>query len=101
MIARIWRGWTTIGNADPYENLLRSEVLPGIHKIHGYKGAYLLRKDAEDGAEFATVTLWESVEALKEFAGEDYEKAVVPSEARKLLSRFDERSTHYQILLEP
>jgi heme-degrading monooxygenase HmoA len=60
-----------------------------------------LRKDAEGGAEFATVTLWESVEALKEFAGEDYEKAVVPPEARKLLSRFDGRSTHYQVLLEP
>jgi heme-degrading monooxygenase HmoA len=101
MIARIWRGWTTLGNAQAYENLLRSEILPGIHRIKGYKGVYLLRKNLEAGAEFATVTLWESIDALKEFAGQDYEKAVVPPEARKLLSRFDERSMHYQILLEP
>ena len=101
MIARIWHGWTTRENADAYEALLRAEVLPGIHRIDGYRGAYLLRRELEDEAEFATVTLWESLDAVRAFAGEDYERAVVPPAARELLARYDERSRHYETLVEP
>ena len=101
MIARIWHGWTTLENADAYEVLLRTEVLPGIHRIHGYRGAYLLRRDTEGEVEFATVTFWESMDAVRAFAGEDYERAVVPPAARELLARFDERSRHYETLVEP
>lgn len=101
MIARIWHGWANGENADRYEALLRAEILPGIHRIEGYVGAYLLRHEAGGEAEFVTVTLWESLDAVRAFAGEDYEAAVVPSEARALLSRFDERSVHYEILAEP
>jgi heme-degrading monooxygenase HmoA len=101
MVARIWHGWTTLGNADAYEQLLRGHVLPGIHRLSGYLGAYLLRDDAGDEVEFVTVTLFDSLEAVREFAGDDYEAAVVPPEARKLLSRFDERSRHYETLVMP
>jgi len=96
MISRLWHGWTTRANADAYETLLRSEVLPGIHRVRGFKGAHLLRRDVKDEVEFVTITLFDSLEAVKEFAGEDYEIAVVPPQARKLLSRFDDRSAHYQ-----
>ena len=96
MISRLWHGWTTRANADAYETLLRSEVLPGIHRVRGFKGAHLLRRDVKDEVEFVTITLFDSLEAVKEFAGEEYEGAVVPPQARKLLSRFDDRSAHYQ-----
>ena len=101
MIARIWHGWTTPANADAYERLLRAEILPAIHRIAGYRGAYLLRRDAASEVEFATVTLWESLDAVRAFAGDDYERAVVPPPARELLARFDERSRHYETLVEP
>jgi hypothetical protein len=101
VISRFWRGWTTSDNADAYEELLRTEILPGIHRIDGYRGAYLLRRDVEDGVEFVTLTLWESMDAVRAFAGEDYEVAVVPPEARALLSRFDQMSAHYETIIEP
>ena len=101
MIARLWRGWTSVENADPYERLLRTTILPGIHRIAGYRGAYLLRRSVPDGVEFATLTLWESLDAVRAFAGPDYELAVVPPEARRLLSRYDEKSVHYETIVEP
>lgn len=100
MITRIWHGWTTPENADGYEQLLRSEVLPGIHRVAGYKGAHLLRRKAEDEVEFVTLTYFEDLAAVRAFAGEDYEVAVVPPQARKLLTHFDERSAHYETILQ-
>jgi heme-degrading monooxygenase HmoA len=101
MVARIWHGWTTSEKADAYEELLRAHVLPGIHRVSGYRGAYLLRDDSSDEVEFVTVTLFDSLDAVREFAGDDYEAAVVLPEARKLLTRFDERSHHYETLVTP
>jgi len=96
MISRLWHGWTTRENADAYERLLRDEVLPGIHRVRGFKGAYVLRRDLKDEVEFVTITFFDSLEAVKEFAGEDYEVAVILPEAHRLLSRFDARSAHYE-----
>lgn len=101
MIARIWHGWTTPANADAYETLLRSEVLPGISRIDGARGAYLARETLEEEVEFVTITLWDSLDAVRAFAGDDYEVAVVPPPARQLLARFDERSRHYEVVIEP
>ena len=98
MICRIWHGWTDPEKADQYENLLRSEVLPGIPRIEGYKGSQLLRTNLNTEVEFVTLTYFESMTDVEKFAGKDYEKAVVPPEARKLLKRFDERSKHYEII---
>jgi heme-degrading monooxygenase HmoA len=100
MISRLWHGWTTHDNADAYEQLLRSEVLPGIHRVAGFKGAFVLRREGKkDEVEFVTLTMFDSMEAVKEFAGEDYEVAVILPEARKLLARFDSRSAHYETVL--
>jgi len=52
MISRLWHGWTSRENAGAYEDLLRREILPGIHRVKGYRGAFLLRKDAGDEIEF-------------------------------------------------
>ena len=99
MIARIWHGWTTPANADVYEALLREEIFEGIRdrQIPGLKDLQLLRRPAGAEVEFTTIMRFESLDAVAEFAGEDYEAAVVPPNARAVLSRFDDRSQHYEI----
>jgi heme-degrading monooxygenase HmoA len=99
MISRIWRGWTTAQNADVYEGLLKAEIFTGIIErgITGFQGIDLLRREAEEGVEFVTIMWFDSLLAVRTFAGEDYEQAVVPPRARQLLIRFDERSAHYEV----
>ena len=103
MICRIWRGWTTPANAPIYQSLLVSEILPGIagRAIPGYRGAHLARRAVGDEVEFITLLWFDSMESVRAFAGEDYQRAVVPPKARAVLSRFDEGSAHYQTVLEP
>jgi heme-degrading monooxygenase HmoA len=99
MISRIWHGYTTLENADTYEQLLKSEIFVGIQgrAIPGYRGIQLFRRPLNDEVEFITLMWFDSLEAVKAFAGEDYEAAVVPPAARKVLKRFDERSQHYEV----
>jgi heme-degrading monooxygenase HmoA len=101
MISRIWHGWTRPEDADTYEAMLRAEVLPGIHRVGGYRGAYLLRRDAGDEVEFVTITLFEDLDAVRRFAGEAYTRAVIHEPARPLFTRFDEYSLHYDTVLTP
>jgi len=97
-IIRIWYGWTTHDNADAYEALLISEIFVGIKNRHipGYLGIQLLKRKLLNEVEFVTVMRFDSLGAVHLFAGDDYEVAVVPPKARALLSRFDERSQHYE-----
>lgn len=97
MIARIWHGYTKPENAEAYERLLKPELLPGLSKVKGFKGSYLLRKVSEAEVEFVTVMLWESIDAIRSVAGPNYEIAILPENRRELLVRFDERATHYEI----
>ena len=103
MISRIWHGWTSRQNADAYESLLRGEIFRHIEQreIRGYRGIHLLRRDVPEGVEFVTVMWFDSLDAIKAFAGEDSEAAVVPPKARALLARFDARSAHYNVLVAP
>lgn len=102
MIGRIWHGYTTPENAEAYEKLLKSEIFPGIQQrsIEGLRTFHLLRRSLGDEVEFVTVMWFVSLDAVRAFAGEDYETAVVPPSARALLLRFDERSQHYEVPLE-
>jgi len=102
MISRIWHGWTTPANADAYESLLKSEIFQGIQdrQIAGYRGIQLLRRSVEHEVEFVTIMWFDSIDAVRSFAGEDHEAAVVPPEARALLTRFDARSQHYEVKAE-
>jgi heme-degrading monooxygenase HmoA len=99
MISRIWRGWTTVQNADAYEGLLKAEIFTGIvaRGIRGFQGIDLLRREVEEGVEFVTIMWFDSLLAVRTFAGEDYQRAVVPAKARQLLLRYDERSAHYEV----
>jgi antibiotic biosynthesis monooxygenase (ABM) superfamily enzyme len=99
MISRIWHGWTTPEKADTYESLLYEEIFVGIknREIQGFKDIQLLRRSVGDEVEFMTIMRFDSIDAIREFAGDDYEACVVPLNARKVLKRFDERSQHYEI----
>ena len=103
MISRIWHGWTTLENASAYEELLRTEIFEGIAQraIPGYRGIHLLRREIGNNAEFVTIMWFDSLEAVKAFAGENYEVAVVPPKARRLLLRFDSHSAHFEVIQQP
>lgn len=99
MIKRIWHGWTSLENADRYEELLRSEIFPGIAEkgVPGYLGIELYRRPASSEVEFVTVMSFDSWAAVEQFAGDDHQASYVPLSARALLSRFDSRSAHYTV----
>jgi heme-degrading monooxygenase HmoA len=100
MICRIWRGWTTATNADTYESVVRGEVIPGIEalRIAGFRHIDLMRRELDDGVEFVTLMWFDDIDSIKAFVGDDYEVSHVPSAARAVLARFDERSAHYEVL---
>jgi hypothetical protein len=102
MIGRIWHGWTAPENADAYESLLRHEIFQGIEnrQIAGFQGIQLFRRSLGAEVEFVTIMWFDSLEAVRTFAGDDYEVAVVPPKARALLARFDERSQHYEVRID-
>jgi antibiotic biosynthesis monooxygenase (ABM) superfamily enzyme len=99
VIARIWHGWTRTDDADRYEALLEGEIFVGIERsgIDGFRGLELLCREVGSEVEFVTIMRFDTLDAVREFAGDDYEAAVVPAAARALLSRFDQRSQHYEI----
>lgn len=99
MVTRIWHGWTSPDRADAYEALLRDEILVGIHNRHipGLRSIQLLRRADGAEVEFVTLMLFESLDAVRVFAGDDYEVAVVPDTAQAILTRFDRRSSHYEV----
>ena len=104
MIVRLWHGWTSTAHADAYERLLRDEIFRGIaaRALPGYRGIELFRRAVGGEVEFVTAMRFDSSEAVRAFAGDDYEAAVVPPAARELLSRFDARSAHFELrILEP
>lgn len=102
MISRIWHGYTTRENADEYQNLLENEIFVGIKNknINGYKGIQLYRREMQTETEFITVMWFDSIDAVIEFAGQDYEKSVVPNEAQKVLLHFDKTSQHYNVIVD-
>jgi heme-degrading monooxygenase HmoA len=101
MMVRIWRGWAaTQEAADAYQEFLRSTFLPSIHALQGYCGATVLRRTVGTEIEFMTLTRFQSLEAIRGFAGEDYEAAHVAPRGRELLSRFDARCQHFEWVVE-
>jgi heme-degrading monooxygenase HmoA len=96
VIARVWRGWTEAADANAYERFLRTELFPEVARLDGFGGAHILRRPAPDGeVEFVTLTLFDSLDAVRAFAGEDYETPVIEPEAQRLLSHYEERAVHY------
>jgi heme-degrading monooxygenase HmoA len=100
MICRVWRGWTTPENAATYEAIVLGEVIPEIEarRIPGFLSIDLMRRPTQDSVEFATIMWFDDIAAVKAFVGEDYGVAHVPERARAVLSHFDERSAHYEVI---
>jgi hypothetical protein len=100
VICRLWRGWTTPENADAYERIVRTEVIPGIEDrgIPGFRHIDLMKRDLGEEIEFQTLMWFDSLEAITAFMGDDYAVSHVPAQARRVLKRFDERASHYEII---
>jgi heme-degrading monooxygenase HmoA len=95
MIARLWKGVAaSAAGADAYERHLTAKVLPSLSALEGHRGARVLRRENE----FLVITFWESIEAVRRFAGADPERAVVEPEARAVLREYDERVSHYEVV---
>lgn len=103
MISRIWHGWATPENADAYERIVTTEVMPGIAamQIEGFRGAHVMRRPAGDEVEFTTILWFDSIDNVRDFMGDDYEVAHVPPRARAVLSRFEDRAQHSHVVLTP
>ena len=100
-ICRIWRGWTTPENAAAYQELVWRTVIPEMIEARGIKGFReidLTRRDLGAEVEFATIMWFDSIDSIRAFVGEDYEVSHVPPAARAVLSRWDERAAHYEVL---
>jgi heme-degrading monooxygenase HmoA len=100
VIARMWRGWTRSDQAYRYEQHYRSDVVAALGQIAGFREARLLRRTVGEETEFLSVTFFDDLEAIRSFAGPDYETAVVAEEARRVLIRFDERVSHYEPVVD-
>ncbi len=98
MILRMWRARATVEKSGEYVEHATQKVFPALHAIEGHRGAYLLRRAVDGAIEFVVLTLWESMEAVRMFAGVKPEKAVVEPEARAVLTAFDESVTHFEVV---
>jgi heme-degrading monooxygenase HmoA len=97
MIARTWRGAVARADADAYAEYMQGTGIPGYVKAAGNRGAWMLRRDLGDRTEFVMFTLWDSLDAIRAFAGEDYETAVFYPEDDRYLVERDLTATHYEV----
>jgi antibiotic biosynthesis monooxygenase (ABM) superfamily enzyme len=100
VIERVWRGWIGREKAQAYSDFLRNQFLPAAHAIPGYRGARVLRRAVGDEVEFMTITHFESLDAIRALAGEELDRAHVAPEAQRLLSRWDEHVSHFEIAFD-
>ena len=100
MIARVWRGWAPRDTAADYQRHYESEVKDHLRAVSGFRGARLLRRDDDQEVMFTSITFFASLDAVRDFAGDDYELAVVEEAARRALSGWDERVTHHEVTVD-
>jgi heme-degrading monooxygenase HmoA len=99
MIARHWRGLARPDRAEAYIAHLRAETFPALARLDGFLSASILRRPVAAGVEFLIVTNWESIQAIRAFAGPDVERAVVPDYVQQMMVDFDRESRHYEVLV--
>ncbi len=100
MIARVWRATATADGAEKYRQHFTESVLPELQSLDGYRGAYLFRRDHDNHVELEVMTLWESLDAIQRFAGADVAMAVVEPAARAVLTGFDARVSHRNVVID-
>lgn len=99
MIARFWTARATAGQAPAYVDHFRSHVLPTVRRLDGYAGASLLERNVDGAVEIVVITWWRSLEPIRAFAGPNLEEAVVADEAASVLTQFDRRARHYELVV--
>ena len=97
MISRHWTCVTDPDAGDAYEDYLRTKMFPSFAEIPGFVSATILRREHDEGPAFRIVTEWDSMDAIRAFAGDDVETAVVPEAAQVMMIRFDRRVVHYEV----
>jgi heme-degrading monooxygenase HmoA len=97
VIARIWKGAVGAEDANAYASYMERTGIPGYAQTPGNLGVYMLRRPIGERCEFVMLTFWESLEAVKGFAGDDYETAVFYPEDDRFLVERDERASHFEI----
>jgi heme-degrading monooxygenase HmoA len=95
MIERHWSGVVQPGQADAYVRHLEAETFPQLRALPGFLRARILRREVPDGTEFRVVSAWSALDAIRAFAGDDVEAAVVPDVVQRMMVRFDARAAHY------
>jgi heme-degrading monooxygenase HmoA len=99
MIARFWTAKIAQGHAHVYADHLKSQVLTTLRKVDGYIGAKLLERETAEGTEIVVITLWQSLDSIRKFAGPDVEKAVVSDDIVSLFLQYDQRVRHYKVVV--
>jgi heme-degrading monooxygenase HmoA len=100
MIARMWRGWAPASRADDYQRHYESEVAEHLREVPGFRGARLLRGRDGDEVLFTSITFFADLDAVRAFAGDEFDRAVVEEAARRALSRWDEKVSHHEVALD-
>jgi heme-degrading monooxygenase HmoA len=98
MIIREWRGRARRSQADAYPRHFRERVISELREVPGFMGAQLSRRDVDGGVEFLVLTQWQSMDAIRGFAGTEVDTAVVEPGAAAALVEFDERVRHYEVV---
>ena len=101
MIVRAWRGYAPLARADAYSRHLLGTVRPKLERLPGFRALYLLSRRLPTEVEYQVLTMWDSMDAIKAFAGEHVERAVVEPEAAAVLTRFDQEVRHYEVVAAP
>jgi heme-degrading monooxygenase HmoA len=96
MITRMWRGWTAPHNADSYERFLLDELLPSMRTIPGFLGADVLHRNEDEEEAFVVLTRFDSLGAVRAFAGDRYESPVIEPKAAELLSHYEDYALHFE-----
>lgn len=98
MISRHWRGLAKNGYAEAYVEHLQTETFPAIRRLAGFEGASILKRNVPEGVEFLVITRWESLDAIRAFAGEDVDVAVVPEKVRAMMVDYEPIVAHYEVM---
>jgi len=97
MISRHWKGIAKPGQAEAYIDHLKSDTFQTLANLPGFRSASILRREVETGTEFQIVTVWESLDAIRAFAGSHAEVAVVPPIVQRLMASYDAHVVHYDV----
>ena len=101
MIGRLWSGRTRTADADAYEQFLRCDLLPEVARLDGSRGAYVMRRNLPGAVDFVTLTLFDSLDAIRSFAGQQEALPVIEPRAAELLCEYDDRVRHFEVVVAP